>query len=375
MIKTTTYNLLLLLLILTGVTKLNAQEKQKLFIDSLDNAFDVSHYLYDLHGFLPIISPITEPAIGYGAAFAGVFFIPKEKKETKRFQMPDVVGVAGGLTENNTWFGGAGYMGFWNDDKIRYRGILGYGDIKLKYFGTGGGNGKYIDFSIASYFLLQQAVFRIKESNFLMGGVYQFSNSTVTLFENSDLIKPRDKKLNNSGIGIITEYEKLDNVFSPTQGIRINATYNQYSEVIGSDTNFGKLSTFMYYYKPLFSDRLIFGLRLESQLAVGDIPFYMLPFVSLRGVPAMRYQGELTALIETEEQFMINDRWSIVGFAGYGRTAKSLDEIDLGSNAWNAGTGFRYLIARAFGLRMGADVAKGPEQWAFYVVVGTSWMR
>ena len=77
--------------------------------------------------------------------------------------------------------------------------------------------------------------------------------------------------MNNSGIGIITEYEKLNNVFSQTQGIRINVTYSQYSETIGSDTNFGRLSTFMHYYKPLFSDRLIFGLRLESQLAVGDM--------------------------------------------------------------------------------------------------------
>lgn len=375
MTRTTTNIFFLLLLFLTGATKSNAQEKQRLFIDSLDNAFDVSHYLYDLHGFLPVISPITEPAVGYGAAFAGLFFIPKEKKETKRFQMPDVVGVVGGLTENNTWFGGAGYMGFWNDDRIRYRGIFGYGDIKLKYYGTNNQNDRYIDFSIASYFLLQQAVFRIKDSNFLLGGVYQFSNSTVTLFEDSELINPRDKVLNNSGIGIISEYEALNNVFSPTQGIRVNLTYSQYNEIIGSDTNFGRISSFMYYYKPLFNDKLISGIRLESQLALGDVPFYMLPFVNLRGVPAMRYQGELTALVETEQQFMINNRWSVVGFAGYGRTAKSLDEIDIGTNSWNAGTGFRYLIARAFGLRMGADVARGPEQWAFYIVVGTSWLR
>ena len=179
----------------------------------------------------------------------------------------------------------------------------------------------------------------------------------------------------NSGIGVITEYEKLDNMFSPSKGIRINLSYDQYLEDLGGDKNFGLLSTFMHYYKPLFSDRLISGLRIESQLATGDSPFYLQPYISLRGVPAMRYQGELTALVETEQQFMITNRWSVVGFAGYGRTAKSIDEIDIGSNAWNAGTGFRYLIARALGLKMGVDVARGPEQWAIYVVVGTSWLR
>jgi len=35
------------------------------------------------------------------------------------------------------------------------------------------------------------------------------------------------------------------------------------------------------------------------------------------------------------------------------------------------GGGFRYLTAREFGLQMGFDVARGPEEWAIYVVFGT----
>ncbi len=53
-----------------------AQKKQRALVDTLDNALDVSYYLNNLHGFLPIVSPITEPAVGYGAALAGLFFIP-----------------------------------------------------------------------------------------------------------------------------------------------------------------------------------------------------------------------------------------------------------------------------------------------------------
>jgi len=368
--------ILSIIIFISLTTNVKSQENQKLFIDSLDNAFDLSHYLYDLHGFLPVAAPITEPAVGYGAAAAGIFFIPKEKNDSISFQMPDVTGLAGGLTENNTWFAGAGYFGFWNNDKIRYRGVLGYGDIKLQYFGNGNSPiFKPINFSIESLFFLQQVIFRINKSNFFLGGKYQLGKSTVTVFDNSDLIKPRDKDLLNSGIGIITEYENYDNVFSPTEGLRMNLTYDQFLKTLGGDRNFGRITAFMHYYKPIFNSKLIAGLRLETQLSTGDTPFYMLPFVYLRGVPAMRYQGEVTALIETEQQFMITKRWSVVGFGGYGRTAKSLEEINIGSNVWNAGTGFRYLIARAFGLRMGADFARGPEQWAFYVVVGSSWIK
>ena len=358
---------------------INAQEKQRAFIDTLDNALDLSHYLYDLHGFLPVISPITEPAVGYGAAVAGIFFIPKKKikDETPTFKMPDIAGFAGGLTENNTWFAGAGYMGFWKNDRIRYRGVFGYGDVHLKYYGTNDlvSQDKYINFSMESYFFLQQVIFRIKDSHFFIGGKYQLGKTKVNLFDNSDFIIPRDINLLNSGIGIITEYEKLDNILSPNKGIRLNLSYDQFLEVLGGDLNYGRISTFMYYYLPIISTKWTGGLRFESQLAIGDYPFYMQPFISLRGVPAMRYQGELVALIETEHLFHITKRWSLVGFGGYGETFESLNEMGKGSKAWNAGGGFRYLIARTLGLRMGIDVARGPEQWAFYVVVGTSWLR
>jgi len=62
----------------------------------------------------------------------------------------------------------------------------------------------------------------------------------------------------------------------------------------------------------------------------------------------------------------------VVGFGGYGKTFN--DEIQ-GSSAWNGGAGFRYLMARLFGLKMGIDVARGPEQWAVYVVFGSAWLR
>ena len=44
-----------------------------------------------------------------------------------------------------------------------------------------------------------------------------------------------------------------------------------------------------------------------------------------------------------------------------------------GEVAWNAGAGFRYLLARLFGIRAGIDVARGPEDWALYIVVGSAW--
>ena len=356
----------------------NKQKKKKLFIDPIDSAFDVSHYLYNIHGLLPIISPITEPAVGYGAAAAGLFFIPKKDDGRKGFKMPDVVGIAGGYTENATWFTGAGYAGFWNKDHIRYRGVLGYGSIKLKYYGNGDDFlAQYpLNFTIESLFFLQQMLVRIGESRFLLGGKYQFGKSKVSFLQETDLpIDSRDLEMKNSGIGLIAEYESLNNIFSPSKGIRTNLTYDQFLESLGGDRDFGRLTYFFIDYLNVIKNHWNAGFRLESQLSLGKAPFYMQPFVSLRGVPAMRYQGELTALVETEQEVMLSKRWSLVAYGGVGHAFKSLEEMSIGSSAWNVGTGFRYLIARTFGLKMGLDIARGPEQYAVYVVFGNSWLK
>jgi len=51
------------------------------------------------------------------------------------------------------------------------------------------------------------------------------------------------------------------------------------------------------------------------------------------------------------------------------------DDIDFkeATNVWNVGAGFRYLLARLYGLQMGFDIARGPEQFAWYLQFGHAW--
>jgi len=369
---------IILFILITVTLLLFSQKKQTLFKDTLDNAFDISHYMYNLHGFLPIPSPITEPAVGFGAALATVYFLPK-KEDSKKYQMPDIAALVGGVTENGTWFAGAAYLGFWNKDKIRYRGIVGYGNVELQYYGKGNKflNNNPLNFSLQSTFILQQAMFRIGNSSFMLGGKYIFTKTQVELFKESDIewINPQYLELSNSGLGIIAEYENYDNILSPNKGIRINLNYFQSLKIMGGDINFGRNTFFIHYYQPLFSKKIISAFRIESQLATGNTPFYMNPFIYARGIAAMRYQGDLTGLIETEQLFFITKRWGIVCFAGTGLTYNFENENYNSETIWNFGGGFRYLIARQLGLKMGVDLAKSPDNWGIYIIFGSAWIK
>ena len=117
--------LITLTLLVVIQTNLAGQEKPKMFTDTLDGAFDISRWLFELHGFIPLVSVITEPALGYGGVAAAAYFIPKKNIPQGQFRMPDIVGAGGGYTQNGSWFLGGVYAGFWKNDRIRYRGVLG----------------------------------------------------------------------------------------------------------------------------------------------------------------------------------------------------------------------------------------------------------
>lgn len=48
------------------------------FFDPQDGWFDVSSFLSTAYGFIPLVLPITEPAVGYGAG-AGLIFINRSE--------------------------------------------------------------------------------------------------------------------------------------------------------------------------------------------------------------------------------------------------------------------------------------------------------
>jgi hypothetical protein len=41
--------------------------------------------------------------------------------------------------------------------------------------------------------------------------------------------------------------------------------------------------------------------------------------------------------------------------------------------AYGVGGGFRNLMARVYNLYAGIDFARGPEEWAFYIIMGQYW--
>ena len=360
------------------------------FADDVDGMFDMDKWLASKTGFLPIVSPITEPAVGFGLLGTLAFFHDgdgaasrfEEPAPGQRKAAPNVAAVGGLLTENETWGAFAGYMGNWRNDTIRYTGALGYASVNLKFYGIAS---ELLDdpaeFNIEGAFTLHDLSFRVAESDFFVGVRYEYADMDV---EGPDLLglglRLLDFSAQNAALGATVRYDTRDNTFTPNRGVYAELSYMRYDTDVGGDYDYDDFEFVWTAWTPLASC-LNLGVRLRGEIVDGDPPFWGRPFIDLRGIPAMRYQGDDILVGETELRWDLNGRWSLVGFTGAGRAGSSVkrlferDERTVVDTAWNVGAGFRYLIARKLGLRMGIDVARGPEDWALYITTGNAWTR
>lgn len=123
------------------------------------------------------------------------------------------------------------------------------------------------------------------------------------------------------------------------------------------------------------SEAWFLGVRGQFEASFGDTPFYARPYIALRGIPSLRYQGEEVVSGEAELRWRFHPRWSVVGFGGVGVAWNDFEEFESQQEAASGGFGFRYLVARKFGLLAGLDAAWGPEDGVIYVQFENAWMR
>ncbi|MBB6095230.1 hypothetical protein HNQ60_004120 [Povalibacter uvarum] len=359
----------------------HAETWRELFTDPQDGRFDGSRWLLDRKGFLPIPVIITEPAVGYGGGVALAFFHRKGPSgapagEKPDFTPPSVSMVMGAATENGTKIGGLGHLGIWRNNTMRYTGGVAAMDINLTFYGGEDfprlNDG--VGYNMKGWATFQQLVWKLGSSRIWLGGQLIYLDAETGLDE--DNAPPVFDQLNgdveNLGAGLVMLYDSRDNIFTPSRGLQSEWYVRQHWGSFTQDFDYtevdGKNRWFL---DP--TDRWVVGLRLDTNFTSGDVPFYALPSINQRGIAKGRYQGDAVLTTEAEARYDIDGRWFAVAFAGVGRAADSFGEMDDAESRWAGGVGTRYLISRALGLQVGIDVAKGPEEWAFYLQMGSGW--
>lgn len=371
------------------------QKKNPVLVDTLDHQLDFSRYLIDMHGFIPWPSIISEPALGdFGLAMAMVFISPQASARAKaNYTFPDITGLAGMWTLNNSWGVAAFRQGAFPKAGMRYRVVAGYAPLNVEFYRTintelTGERSRSFLFNLKSLFTIVEASENLWKDKVFVGLNYTFATTKmeydlqisdtlrriIEYFHLDTLIEKEEIRSNVGYMGLFAEWDNRNSIFTPDKGIRFRATGSLARNWLGSDDDYQQLdiytNVFFNPFKPW-----VCGFMAEFNMMSDDAPFYMLPYLTMRGLPAAKYQGEKILSFETEQRYDIVPRWSVVGFVGTGRTYSTHKYLEDNNWYWAGGVGFRYLIARLFNIRMGVDIARGPDQFAYYIVFGHYWAR
>ena len=349
------------------------------FRDPEDGQLDLSSFLENPRGFLPVPIVVTEPAVGYGGGAAVMFLRPREEAGEEGFDRPNISAVGAVATQNGTWGGIAGDASRWMDGRLRTQVGGGTGQFNLDFYGLGP-NRLSVDEKVRYSLQFTGAVLQTNwqlapKSPWAVGLRYVYADVDPKLRDEPVFPGLADRaRVKISAPTAVVEYDSRDNVFTPTRGAYAESSWMASREALGATDDFERFDQIVMGWHQLTPNWTL-GARGNYSWSSSDTPFFMRPYVQLRGVPVMRYQGDSAASVEAELRWQFSGRWSLVGFGGAGSTRSSRDTYSATQSVGSGGVGFRYELARKFGLHAGLDVAHSPGTTAVYLQIGNAWFR
>ena len=326
---------------------------------------------------LPII--ITEPAIGEGLGAGLVYFhdTPESKPrlgsarslaKTGRRQKPPptATGAFGFYTNNDTYAIGLGHAQTFKNDTWRMTATLADARINAKFYLADIPFG----FTLEGEYIFADLKRRIADSSWFLGFSTSYADADAR-FRNLAAGIP-DFDFTDIGVAAMAMYDTRDNSMMPSSGQLVDLTVWKYDEAIGGDFNYWT-SRFKAISFHEFGERFVLGLRFQVSTADGDVPFYAEPFVPLRGIPALRYTGDVAGVVEVEGRYQFATRWSVLAFAGVGFVDDFSDERATEDDIYGWGGGLRWLALKEENVWIGVDLARGPEDDAFYIQLVHPW--
>jgi len=334
----------------------------------------------DKSGFLILPIFITEPAVGQGLGLALVYF--HEQKESRKATTarnfgqtgrrtkppPTATGVFAFKTNEDSEGVGIGHTRTFADDTYRFTGAAMDALINTKiYLGD-----QPFKFSLQGNAVYAALKRRLADSNVFAG----LSNSIVAADVDFNIESEdpglRDFSFTDVGVAASIVYDAIDDSMLPNSGQLVDLSVWRYDGAFGGDFDYWKTKLDAKSYHQL-STRFVLAFRFDVATADGDVPFFAEPFVSLRGIPALRYQGESAGALEVSGRLNISEKIAAFAFAGTGFANARPPAVDTQDDIRTVGFGFRYQVLREQNAWIGIDAAQGPEETYYYLQIGQGW--
>lgn len=322
--------------------------------------------------------PMVNPTLEAGIIGVAMYMHPEtdfwnDEPDDDEVTRQSITGAAAMATTNQSWMVGAFHKGFYDDDRYRGQVFLAYGEFNLKFYGVGDDSilrDNPIKYKAEITALQPQFFFKIAD-NWFIGPKYSIFQWGLGINFSSihDALPNIERTITTAGFGLAGEWDTTDHSVYATKGGKFQFSALDYGSIWGSDFDYFKWTNNYNHYFPL-AEKTVLATRADLNFSNGDIPFFDMPFLHLRGFPFAQYIDKQSASIQADIRHRFTKKWSASIFGGLGWIANEPRYLFKGETIPTGGFGINYLIAEEQKMNLRMDIAFGPNSKALYFSVG-----
>lgn len=186
---------------------------------------------------------------------------------------------------------------------------------------------------------------------------------------------PVDLKTTLQSAGTHLVVDSRDNVYNPNSGSNSKLEFTTYPEWLGNEFVSRNMDLEFNQYFPVRTSTDVLAVRFYGGIGIGDLSFnqqFVVGGIDVRGYTQGKYRADNLLALQAEYRWNPFERSGFVGFAGAATILDSVNEEDNGKILPGAGLGFRYVLVKETGFRVGLDFAVGQDDWGVYFRIGES---
>jgi len=321
--------------------------------------------------WVPVPIPVSNPTIGSGLQFTLMYLHGETDSE-----IPNrTSGLIGMYTDNESWFVGGFHDGNFSDGKYRILTGAGYGSFNLKYFGVGEDSIlrdhplSYEFKGVAGLLRLQR---KVPWGEHWFAGLQYIYLDTETIFDAGSIVPGLPVlrgNITNAGLGPVLSFDSRDDNYYPTHGQYLELVWTSYHDTWGGDLNYRKFNASTSHYQILVP-KVVLALHAEFKQGAGEIPFFDMPALNMRGFPAGQYRDLYTFSLHAEGRYKFHPRWGVNLFMESGWYGDESNHLFAGETIVSYGGGIRWQVTEDKKIHLGAELAFSGEDQGFYITVG-----
>lgn len=317
---------------------------------------------------LPLIFSSPETGLAFGAI--GVFqkhLFPGDTTSRKSVAM---LGVSYAL--NNQFFVFTQPDIFFKKEKFRLRSSLGYGQILDRYWGIGNETAENGEEEVEyNQVIFESAFYYQYRPNLFIGWQYRLNNQFNVDREENGLLEFDGATVGGSGslisgMGPALLFDNRENQVNPSNGWFLNLSAAFHGGGLASEFDFDRyLVDVRHYIKMHPKEHHILALQGYGLFSSGQPPFKQMAELGgaqMRGYFVGRFRDRNMVSMQAEYRSpLLFWRISAVGFAGMGRVAEHIEDLNLDGFKPSYGGGLRIMLDKVDRVNLRLDVGFGED--------------